>query len=331
MSRVLLTGGAGYIGSHTAKLLAKTGFEPVTLDNLSTGHRWAVKWGPFIQGDIADQKLVCDIIAHYKINAVLHFAACASVAESMRLPCKYFDNNVIRSMKLIHALVGCAVKHIIFSSSCATYGLPRELPVKESHPQDPLNPYGSSKLMIEQALRWQMEAHELASVCLRYFNAAGADPDGELGEVHDPETHLIPRTIRAVLGSQAVDVYGTDYKTRDGSAIRDYTHVMDLAKAHVLALRYLLDGGESDAFNLGTGHGHSVYEVIETVHRVSRREVQVNFCPRRRGDPPTLVADACKAQSTLGWKPSLPDLLDIVRTAWEWHSAWEESSISAAI
>src|ERR1051326_1670721 len=329
--RVLVTGGAGYIGSHTAKCLAQAGFEPVSLDNLSSGHRWAVKWGPLVEGDIADQELVREIVAHYRVEAVLHLAAYASVGESMRAPRKYFNNNVIGSMRLIDAVLDSSVKHFIFSSTCATYGLPRQVPIKESHPQNPVNPYGVSKLMIEQALKWHGEAYGLKSVCLRYFNAAGADPDGELGEVHDPETHLIPRTIGAVLGTlDSVEIYGSDYDTRDGSAIRDYTHVMDLAEAHVLALQYLLDGGKSDAFNLGTGQGHSVLQVIDTVGRVAGRRIEADLCMRRLGDPPVLVADPSKARAILDWRPAFPNLDSIVRTAWDWHCAWEESSSISA-
>jgi len=325
MHRVLLTGGAGYVGSHTAKRLAKAGFEPVTLDNLSSGHLWAVKWGPLVKGDIADQTLVREIVAQYRIEAVLHFAAHASVGESMLAPRKYFKNNVTGSMRLLDALLDSSVKHVIFSSTCAVYG-PQNCPLKEGHALNPMNPYGDSKLMIERALRWYGEAHGLNSVSLRYFNAAGADPDGELGEVHEPETHLIPRAIGAVLGSRdSVEVYGTDYRTKDGTAVRDYTHVTDLADAHVLALQHLLEGGKSDAFNLGTGRGHSVLEVIEAVERITGERILPRFAARRAGDPPSLVADPSKAFDILGWRAEFSDLHEIVTTAWDWHSSWQQA------
>jgi UDP-arabinose 4-epimerase len=322
MCRILLTGGAGFIGSHTAKCLARAGFEPVTLDNLSTGHSWAVKWGPLAPADIADRGLVRDIISRYRIEAVLHFAACASVGESMHDPRKYFRNNVASTLTLFDSLLDSSVKSVIFSSSCATYGTPQHTPITERHPQSPVNPYGESKLMIEKALRWYGEAYGLSSVCLRYFNAAGADPDGEIGEAHNPETHLIPLTIEAAMRAHTpLEVFGADYPTSDGSAIRDYTHVTDLAEAHVLALQYLLDGGESDAFNLGTGQGRSVLDVIGAVERVSRQSVPLSISPRRRGDPAMLVADSSRAKAILGWQPEFTDLQEIVRTAWDWHYA----------
>ena len=330
MRKVLLTGGAGYIGSHAAKLLAKAGFEPVTLDNLSTGHRWAVKWGPFVNGDVGDQELVRKVVAEYKIEATLHFAASASVAESMRRPRHYFNNNVTSSFRLFEALLDSSVKHVIFSSTCATYGIPQHVPITELHPQVPVNPYGDSKLMIEKALRWYGQAYGVSSVCLRYFNAAGADPDGEIGEVHEPETHLIPLTIQAATGEEdAVQVFGTDYHTPDGTAIRDYTHVMDLAKAHVLALKYLFDGGKSEVLNLGTGQGHSVRDVIGAVERICGRSVPARVCRRRRGDPPVLVADASNAHQVLGWRPEFTDLTEIIETAWDWYCGWQNCSALA--
>lgn len=326
MQRVLLTGGAGYIGSHTAKRLAKSGFEPVTLDNLIEGHRWAVKWGPFIHGDIADQDLVRETVKHYRVQAVLHFAAHASVGESIRGPRKYFHNNLANTLRLVDALLDCSVKRIIFSSTCATYGLPESVPIAEDHPQSPVNPYGESKLMIERVLGWYREAYGMASVSLRYFNAAGADPDGDIGELHDPETHVIPLAAGAVLGTHgAMHVYGTDYPTPDGTAIRDYTHVTDIADAHVLALQYLLDGSPGDALNLGTGRGHSVLEVVRTMEQVSRGRVPVIYSKRRPGDPPELVANASKAAKVLGWQPRFTELKDIIATAWQWHSTSEYS------
>jgi UDP-glucose-4-epimerase GalE len=321
MTRILITGGAGYIGSQTAKHLSQDGFEPVTIDDLSAGHKWAVKWGPFIQGDIGDRDLIREVVSRYHIQAVLHFAAHAYVGESIVHPRKYFQNNVTRTLHMLDTLLDCSVKRIIFSSSCATYGDPEHVPIAESHPQRPVNPYGESKLMIERILHWYDNAYGMKAACLRYFNAAGADADGELGELHAPEPHLIPLVMQAASGANdCVSVFGTDYQTPDGTAIRDYTHVGDLAAAHVLALRYLLDGGSSMALNLGTGHGHSVFEVIQAVEKVSGHRVPVKHAERRPGDPPVLVADAGKASAVLNWQPRFGDLREIVRTAWAWHS-----------
>ena len=322
MTKILLTGGAGYIGSHTAKRLFQSGFEPVTLDDLSAGHAWAVKWGPLIQGDIGDEKLIRDVVAKYDIQAVLHFAALASVGESIIHPRKYFDNNVSRTLNMLRALVDCSVKHVIFSSSCATYGDPLRVPIDETHPQKPVNPYGETKLMVERILHWYDLAYGMRSACLRYFNAAGADPDGELGELHAPEQHLIPLVMQAATGAiDSVSIFGTDYPTPDGTAIRDYTHVCDLADAHVLALKHLLDGGDALQLNLGTGRGHSVLEVIGAVEEVSGRSVPTRRTERRPGDPPELVADATKAGEVLNWKARFLDLRELIRTAWAWHTS----------
>ena len=327
MTRILLTGGAGYIGSHSAKRVAQAGFEPVTIDDLSTGHKWAVKWGPFIEGDIGDQKLICDVVAEYQIQAVLHFAAYTNVGESISNPRKYFRNNVAATLRMLDTLIDSSVKHVIFSSSCATYGNPEHVPLSESHSQKPVNPYGESKLMIERILHWYGNAYGFKTASLRYFNAAGADPDGELGEMHSPETHLIPLVMQAAAGAiDSVSVFGTDYPTPDGTAIRDYTHVCDLADAHVLALKYLLNGGASVQLNLGTGRGHSVLDVIHAVEEVSGRCVPVQHSARRAGDPPELVADAAKAREVLNWRARFDDLREIVRTAWTWHSQNAEPS-----
>jgi UDP-glucose-4-epimerase GalE len=321
MTRILLTGGAGYIGSHTAKRLSQAGFEPVTIDDLSTGHKWEVKWGPFIRGDIGNEKLIRDVVAEYGIQAVLHFAAHAYVGESVVHPRKYFDNNVTRTLRMLDTLIDCSVKRIIFSSSCATYGDPERIPIDESHPQKPVNPYGETKLMIERILHWYDNAYGMKAACLRYFNAAGADPDGEIGELHAPEPHLIPLVMQAASGAiDSVSIFGTDYPTPDGTAIRDYTHVCDLADAHVLALEHLLKGGCSVDLNLGTGHGYSVLEVIQAVEQVSGRSVPARRTERRPGDPPELVADASKAREVLNWKPRFLDLCELIRTAWAWHS-----------
>ncbi len=322
MRRVLVTGGAGYIASHTAKRLSQAGFEPVTVDDLSAGHKWAVKWGPFVQGDIGDQKLIREVVSEYRIQAVLHFAALTFVGESIVQPRKYFHNNVVQTLKMLDALVDCSVKHVIFSSSCATYGDPERVPIAESHPQRPVNPYGESKLMVERILHWYDQAYGMKAACLRYFNAAGADPDGELGEVHTPETHLIPLVMQAASGAiDSVSIFGTDYPTPDGTAIRDYLHVYDLADAHVRALEYLLNGGASIELNLGTGQGHSVLEIIRAVEEVSGRSVPARRTERRPGDAQELVADASKAREVLNWQPRFVDLRELVRTAWAWHSS----------
>lgn len=324
MIRVLLAGGAGYIGSHTAKCLASHGFEPVTIDNLVTGHAWAVKWGPLITADIADRRIVCELVRQHRIQAVMHFAAYANVAESMSDPRKYFNNNVSSTINFLDALLDCSVKHVIFSSTCATYGLPERIPITEAHAQKPVSPYGESKLMIEKLLRWYGAAYGHSSVCLRYFNAAGADEEGQIGEVHAVETHLIPLAIAAATReSGMLSVYGTDYSTDDGTAIRDYTHVTDLAEAHVKALQYLLDGGGSTALNLGTGTGHSVLEVIRAVESITKLKVPVELAGRRPGDPPVLVADPTLAREVLGWRPRFTDINDIVRTAYNWHISSE--------
>jgi len=325
--RVLVTGGAGYIGSHTAKALTQAGFEPVVLDDFSMGHRWAVQWGPVVEGDLADAKLIREVITAYNVRAVIHFAASAYVGESMTTPRKYFRNNVTNALGLLESMVDTGVRRIVFSSSCATYGIPNEVPIPEDHLQNPINPYGESKRMVERFLYWYGKAYGLGWMSLRYFNAAGADPEGELGEEHHPETHLIPVSIQAALGERPfVEVYGTDYPTPDGTAIRDYIHVTDLAAAHVLALRHLLEDGESTALNLGTGRGHSVREVIATVERVSGRAVPVREAARRPGDPPVLVAGAARASQLLGWSPRHSSLDEIVQTAWRWRRTRVEAA-----
>jgi len=318
--RVLVTGGAGYIGSHTAKTLSKSGHEPVVLDNFSAGHRWAVKWGPLAEGDLADLEFVRTTLRDFRIEAVIHFAADALVGESVANPRKYYWNNVVNSLRLADTMVELGVKHIVFSSSCATYGEPKQVPISEDHPQQPVNPYGETKLVIERILRDYDPAYGLRWIALRYFNAAGADPDGELGEDHDPESHLIPIAIQAALGRRpCLEIYGTDYPTPDGTAIRDYIHVTDLARAHVQALEYLAGGGASTAVNLGTGEGHSVREVIAAIGKLGK--VPAREGPRRAGDPPALVAEVSRARQVLGWTPDYPGLDAIVESAWKWHSA----------
>ena len=320
--RVLITGGAGYIGSHTAKALARAGIEPVTYDNLSTGHSWAVKWGPLVEADLCDYQALKETIERYDITAAIHFAAHAYVGESVREPRKYFQNNVTNTLNLLDALLNTGVDRVVFSSSCAVYGIPDSTkPISEDNPKLPVNPYGESKLFIERVLDWYGRAYGLRWAALRYFNAAGADHDGELGEVHDPETHLLPLVIDAAMGKlSSVEMFGVDYPTADGTCIRDYVHVSDLAEAHVLALQQLLSGSESFAVNLGTGRGASVREIVAAVERVVGVKVEVRPAPRRPGDPPVLVADPARAENLLHWRPKLSSLQNIVSTAWDWHS-----------
>jgi UDP-arabinose 4-epimerase len=318
---ILVTGGAGYIGSHTAKALAIAGHEPIVLDNLANGHDWAVRWGPFEQGDLSDVEWLRSVFGRHRIEGVIHFAASAYVGESLTEPRQYFRNNTVNTLNLLDVMLAHGVRQVVFSSTCATYGIPERVPIDESHPQRPVNPYGESKLMVERILHWYGQAYGLLSVALRYFNASGADPDGEIGEDHDPETHLIPLVIDAARGTRPpVGVFGTDYPTPDGTAIRDYIHVMDLADAHVRAIDYLQRGGATTALNLGTGHGHSVRAVIEAVERVSRRPVPRTDSPRRAGDPPELVANARRAADVLGWTPRYPALDTIVEHAWRWQA-----------
>jgi UDP-arabinose 4-epimerase len=317
---ILVTGGAGYIGSHTCKALARAGYLPVALDDLSTGHRSAVKWGPLLVADIADRVQVANAVKTFGIVAAVHFAACAYVGESVTQPRKYFDNNVTKTLALLDALLDCGVKSLVFSSSCATYGIPERLPIAEDHPQTPINPYGTTKLFVEQILRWYECAYGMRHINLRYFNAAGADPEHEIGEDHTPETHLIPLVIATALGLRpAIEIFGSDYETPDGTAVRDYVHVCDLASAHVRALERLLAGGPSASINLGTGRGYSIREVVAAVQVLSGQPVPVIVGPRRPGDPPALVANPQLAAALLEWTPKLSELSTVVRTAWNWH------------
>ena len=317
---VLVTGGAGYIGSHACKALARAGWLPVTYDNLVYGHEWAVNWGPIERGDILNRTRLDEVIARYKPAAIIHFAAFAYVGESVTDPGKYYRNNVAGSLTLIEAARDAGIDRFVFSSTCATYGIPDQLPIRETSPQRPINPYGASKLMVEHMLADFGAAHGMRSIALRYFNAAGCDGDGEIGEDHDPETHLIPLVLDAASGRRAiVTIFGTDYDTKDGTCIRDYIHVSDLANAHVRALEALDSGGPSGAYNLGIGRGFSVREVVATVERVTGLEVPVAYGARRAGDPAVLIADAVKARQDLGWQPRITGLDDIVRTAWGWH------------
>jgi UDP-glucose-4-epimerase GalE len=317
---VLVTGGAGYIGSHACKALAKAGYTPVAYDNLVYGQREAVRWGPLVEADLADKETLAATLQRHEIAAVMHFAAFAYVGESMQKPQIYFRNNVVNTLTLLDAMLEAGIKATVFSSTCATYGTPDTVPISEAEPQKPVNPYGESKLMIERALHWYGQAYGSRHVALRYFNASGADPDGETGESHDPETHLIPLILDAALGRRPqIDIYGTDYPTPDGSAIRDYIHVQDLADAHVKATEYLMQGGESIALNLGTGRGHSVREVVAAAERITGRRIPRRETGRRAGDPPALVADPRRANEVLRWTPVMSDLDSIIRTAWAWH------------
>jgi UDP-arabinose 4-epimerase len=316
---VLVAGGAGYIGSHCCKALARAGYLPVTYDNLVYGHEWAVKWGPLERGDILDRARLDQVLAAYRPSAIVHFAAFAYVGESVADPGKYYRNNVVGSLTLLEAARDHQVDRFVFSSSCATYGGPAMVPIHEGVPQRPINPYGASKLMVERMLGDFGAAHGLRSIALRYFNAAGADRDGEIGEDHEPETHLIPLALDAASGRRPnVTVFGADYDTPDGTCVRDYIDVADLADAHLDALRVLEAGAATDAFNLGAGRGYSVREVIDTVARVTGRRPQVVMGARRPGDPAVLVSDATKACNQLGWSPKISNLEEIIRSAWVW-------------
>jgi UDP-glucose 4-epimerase len=327
---VLVTGGAGYVGSHTCLRLAEAGFTPVVYDNLTNGWREFVRWGPFEQGDIRDGARLDEVFAKHKPEAVLHFAALIEVGESVKFPGRFYDNNVAGAVSLIEAARRAGVDAMVFSSTCATYGDPVRVPMDETHPQNPLNPYGRSKLMIEQALADYSAYAGFRSVSLRYFNAAGADPEGRIGEKHEPETHAIPLAVGAAMGRRkGFSLYGTDYDTRDGTCVRDYIHVLDLADAHVLALKRLLGGGATDVFNLGTGTGTTVKELVAAIRRKSNLPFEVTETGRRPGDAPVLVADNRKAREILGWRPKY-DLEDIVRTAWDWHARHEEAVLGEA-
>jgi UDP-arabinose 4-epimerase len=329
---VLVTGGAGYIGSHTAKELARSGYRVVAYDNLSRGHRWAVRWGPFEEGDLLDKDRLHRVLVEHRIDAVLHFAAFAAVGESMQAPERYFRNNVEGSSNLLDAMRAVGVRRIVFSSTCAVYGTPEIVPIAEDHPKSPANPYGESKLMVERMLHWEGVCHGLQWMVLRYFNAAGCDADGEAGETHEPETHLIPSLLDAALGRRcACPIFGDDYRTPDGTCIRDYIHVTDLADAHIRALRHLEGGGTSAVLNLGTGDGYSVNEILAAAEGVIGRPIPIVLQPRRPGDPPRLVAAPQRAFATLGWRPSHSSIENILGTAWRWRSPQEKLSTSPTL
>ena len=320
---VLITGGAGYIGSHAMLAAESHGFTPVAYDNLSEGHRWAVKGGTLVKGDLSDPASLRRAFRKYKPSAVMHFASHCYVGESVTDPEKYYRDNLTNAMNLWHVMRETEVGFFVLSSTCATYGDPVQVPMPETHPQNPVNPYGDSKLMLEKILAWYDRAYGLKSTFLRYFNAAGADASGALGEAHDPETHLIPLALDAALGLRpSLTVFGEDYPTPDGTCVRDYIHVTDLAEAHFLALKLMMERGRSDFFNLGTGRGYSVKEVLAETERVTGRKVRVEKGPRRAGDPPQLVADNRKASEILEWVPRHSGLENILRTAWAWHQKW---------
>lgn len=327
MPNILVTGGAGYIGSHTCLALAQNGYTPVAFDNLVNGHREFVQWGPFEQGDIRDRRRLEEVIQAHRPAAIIHFAGLIEVSESIADPVAFFDNNVSGSVSLFAAALRAGIDKIVFSSTAATYGVPQQIPMRETHPQLPISPYGTSKLLVERILN-DLDAHKnLRSVILRYFNAAGADPEGRVGEWHDPESHVIPIAIEVALGRRAFfRINGSDYSTPDGTCVRDFIHVSDLANAHVRSIQHLLSGGESMALNVGTGRGTSVKELVKVVETVSKKRLPIELGARRKGDPAELIADNKQAISRLGWQPR-HDFNAIVSSAWNWHQRRLDSSL----
>ena len=319
-SYILITGGAGYIGCHLNQLLSRAGYKTIVLDNLSNGHRDLVQWGEFVEADLLNPSQIRRVFADFPVEVVMHMAAFAYVHESVLNPRKYYTNNVIGALNLLEAMVDCHVPYLVFSSSCATYGILNEVPVKEDHPQRPINPYGDSKLMVEKIIREYVRVHSLKACVLRYFNAAGADLDAVVGERHVPETHLIPLVLDVALGKKATfQINGDDYETEDGTCIRDYIHVVDIAQAHIQAMGYMLSGGSDFAFNLSNGSGYSIRQVIEMVHQVTGAAVRTQIMPRRPGDPPILIGDSARARKILNWAPRHEDLRSIIESAWKWH------------
>lgn len=319
MKQILVTGGAGFIGSHTCKVLSQKGFQPICFDNLSTGHEKSVKWGPLFKGDLRNKSDLKTAFKRFSPAAVMHFAAACYVDESARDPFKYYDINVVGTLNLLTAMQEAGVKNLIFSSTCSTYGIPSSIPIAETTPQLPINVYGKTKLICEEMIREAIRTQGLSAIMLRYFNAAGADVEGEIGETHSPETHLIPVVLRAMLKNEPISVFGEDYPTIDGTAVRDYIHVLDLAEAHVKALNYVLDTSQSAAFNLGTGNGYSIRQVLSVAQRVMEKTAQIAYKPRRIGDPPALIADATLAKMTLKWTPQYSDLPTILSSALHWQ------------
>lgn len=322
MENILVTGGAGYVGSYVCKTLSSKGFQPIVMDNFFHGHHEAVKWGPFFEGDISDPALLDKIFASHDIQAVMHFGGFCYVGDSVNNPRDYYRNNVSAALVLLESMIDHAIPFFIFSSSCTVYGEPEEFPVKETHATNPISPYGRCKLMVEQILKDFSHAYGLKYVSLRYFNAAGADPDGEIGEDHRPETHLIPLVLQTALGQrEEVEIYGDNYPTKDGTCVRDYIHIHDLAQAHVLALERMLKGRSGGIYNLGNEIGHSVKEVIKVASEVTGIEIPCRVSDRRPGDPPVLIGSSRKAMAELKWAPRYGDLRTIIETAWQWHKA----------
>jgi UDP-arabinose 4-epimerase len=318
-TNILVTGGAGFVGSHVCKALVKAGYRAIAFDNLERGHDWAVKWGPLERGDLRNESDISHAFEAWLPSAVIHLAAYAYVGESVTDPIRYYDNNVGGTAKLLAACAAFGCRQMVLSSSCATYGVPTRMPVSEEEAQCPMNPYGYTKLVAERMLQDAKAAHGIEHVSLRYFNAAGADPEGELGEVHEPETHLIPLALFAAMGRQpSIKIFGQDYPTKDGTCVRDYVHVSDLADAHVAAVRWLALGKSSACFNLGNGQGFSVAEVVQTSEKVTGRPIRAEICPARTGDPPTLISDSKKARKLLGWQPKFPGLEQQIEHAWKW-------------
>jgi UDP-arabinose 4-epimerase len=318
---ILVTGGAGYIGSHACKALAGAGYQPVTYDNLSRGHASAVKWGALEVGDVLDADRLDEVFCQYRPCAVMHFAALAYVGESVSEPVKYYQNNVVGTFTLLNRMMVHDVRKFIFSSTCAIYGIPDRLPLTETHAQNPINPYGKTKAVVEQMLADFSATGDLRYVSLRYFNAAGADPDGDLGEDHEPETHLLPLILQVAAGKRShINIYGDDYDTPDGTCIRDYIHVSDLIDAHIRALEYLLGGGQSEFYNLGTEQGYSVREIIDRAQKITGKDIEFKIAARRAGDPPSLVADASKIRNALGWSVPHSDIDTVLSNAWSWHT-----------
>ena len=325
---ILIIGGAGFIGSHTVKLLNSKGYETLVLDNFSTGHRSLLKWGPYIEGDFGDNELVKSILKNHPIDGVMHFAANAYVAESVSNPLKYYSNNVLNTINLLNAIVETNQKKdffFIFSSTCATYGIPEKFPIEETQHQIPVNPYGRTKLAVEHMIRDYSKAYGLKYSILRYFNAAGADPELETGEWHDPESHLIPLILEAAYNKSSINIYGDDYPTADGTCIRDYIHVNDLAAAHIMAMEDLIKNYKSTIFNLGNGKGYSILDVINSAKRITGYDIDTVFADRRPGDPPTLIGSSDRIQKQLGWVPQISTLDDIIETAWNWYKKMEMS------
>lgn len=321
MTAILVTGGAGYIGSHACKALASAGYTPVCYDNLERGHPWAVNWGPLEQGDILDRRRLDEVLRRYKPDAVMHFAAYAYVEESVHHPEKYYKNNVEGSLTVLAAMRAYGINKFIFSSSCAVYGMPQEDLIREDHPIAPINPYGEGKSTVEKKLSEYSKRYDFQYVSLRYFNAAGADPDGDIGESHNPETHLVPLVLDTALGKQeSIIIYGDDYDTPDGTCIRDYIHVCDLADGHIKGLQYIESEKKSNIVNLGSGRGYSVKEIIETAREVTNMEINEKVAGRRPGDPPKLVADINYAKKILDWGPRYSQIHNIIKTAWQWHT-----------